>query len=260
MKLALISIISLLSLISNAQEVPPFANITSVDFRGSGCDAESARVAITPDLSYLSVLYDRFSVEAGTGTAKPMANADQKNCMIVVKFDLPAGWSLQFEAVEYRGFVALPDANSVANQMISVSTLQGKGRNFQENVIRGPIQDNFVTVYKNPIINSTTEQQLRPGPLGMLGRLFGPGGPGGPGIGRPGGGMLGPGGPARRRIRAGDLFDCSDKVQQATLRIASRIAVRGAGSTNATMKMIVDSTDASFNQRLKINWNKCILD
>ncbi len=231
MKLILIIAIPLLSLALSAQEVPPFANITSVDFRGSGCDAESARVAMTPDLSYISVLYDRFSVEAGVGTSKPLANADQKNCMIVVKFDLPAGWSLQFDAVEYRGFVSLPDSNAIANQVISVSTPQGKGRNFEQNVIRGPIQDNFVSIYRNPIINATAEQKLRPGRLGR-----------------------------RKHIRAGDFFECSDRVQQAVLRISSRIAVRGAGPNKSTMKMVVDSTDASFNQKLKINWNKCLRD
>lgn len=264
MKLTLITAISLLSLTLAAQEAPPFANITSVEFRGTGCDAESARVSITSDLSYISVLYDRFSVAAGTGTAKPTANADMKNCMIVVKFDLPAGWSLQFDAVEYRGFVSLPDANSMATQMISVSTLQGKGRNFEQNVIRGPIQDNFVNVYRNPVINSSDpEPQSRPGLMGRLGGIFGPGGPG---IGRPGG-PGGPGGPGNsrgigriRHIRAGDFFECSETVQQATLRIASRIAVRGNGPGKSGMQMVVDSTDASFNQKLKINWNKCLRD
>jgi hypothetical protein len=243
MKFSVMAAISLLSLTLGAQEIPPFANITSVDFRGSGCDAESARVTMTTDLSYISVLYDRFSVGAGAGTAKPLANADQKNCMIVVKFDLPAGWSFQFEAVEYRGFVSLPDSNSIANQVISVSTPQGKGRNFEQNVIRGPIQDNFVNVYRNPIENLLGEF-LKPG------QRFGirAGGPPGTPPGR------------RKHIRKGDLFDCSDRTQQAVLRIGSRISVRSTGPAKAGMQMIVDSTDASFNQKLRINWNKCLRD
>lgn len=228
--LTLISLF-LLSSISRvqAQEVPPFANITSVDYRGSGCDAESARVSITSDLSYFSVLYDRFSVEVGPGTANPNANVQQKNCVIVVKFDLPPGWSLQFDEVEYRGFVSLPNANNTAHQMISVETPAGKGKSFQENTMRGPKMENFVTVYKNAVENSN-------GPKGK-----GPGGGGPPG-----------------RLRKGDYFDCSDRVQQAVLKIKSRIGVKSAGDrTNPTLKMIVDSTDASFNQKLKINWNKC---
>lgn len=216
----LLALLFFLTIGAFAQEVPPFANITSVEYRGTGCDAESARVAMTPDLSYLSVLYDRFSVEVGTGTASPLDQNQQKNCAIIVKFDLPAGWSLQFDEVEYRGFVALPTAASIARQMISVETLHGKGRNFQENIIQGPKTENFVTVYRNPVI-----EQIGKG----------------------------------RRNRAGDFFACSDRTQQATLKIRSRISVKNNGDkTHPLIKMIVDSTDASFNQKLRINWNQCI--
>lgn len=241
---------------TQAQEIPPFANITSVEYRGTGCDAESASVAMTPDLSYLSVLYDRFSVEVGSGTVNPNANMEQKNCIIIVKFDLPAGWSLQFDTVEYRGFVSLPSANTIAQQMISVETLKGKGRNFEQNIMRGPKMENFVTIYKNPIVNSVeSEMPLVNGWMTRLNNrrpIMMPQMPRGTGEGR------GPGGRGRR-IRSGDFFECSDKVQQAVLRIRSRIGVRNAGDrSNPTIKMVVDSTDASFNQKLKINWNKCM--
>lgn len=217
-----------------AQEIPPFANITSVEYRGTGCDAESARVVMTPDLSYLSVLYDRFSVEVGTGTMNPTVNVERKNCVIIVKFDLPAGWSLQFDEVEYRGFVSLANANSMAHQMISVETMAGKGRNFQENIMQGPRMGNFVTVYKNSVINGVGSEKLQK----INQRPDRPGRP--------------------ERVRSGDLFDCSDRTQQGVLRIRSRIAVKNAGdSSNSLVKMVVDSTDASFNQKLKINWNRC---
>lgn len=217
-----------------AQDVPPFANITSVEYRGTGCDAESARVVMTPDLSYLSVLYDRFSVEVGTGTASPLDQNQQKNCAIIVKFDLPAGWSLQFDEVEYRGFVALPTAMASARQMISVETLHGKGRNFQENIIQGPKTENFVTVYRNSVIEQIGKELVR-----------GHGAGNGKGKGR--------------RNRSGDFFACSDRTQQATLKIRSRIAVKNNGDkTHPLIKMIVDSTDASFNQKLRINWNQCV--
>lgn len=236
MKILTLLIFLFLTISTFAQVVPPFANITSVEYRGTGCDAESARVVMTPDLSYLSVLYDRFSVEVGAGTASPLDQNQQKNCAIVVKFDLPAGWSLQFDEVEYRGFVALPTAASVARQMISVETLKGKGRNFQENVMQGPKTENFVTVYKNPVIEQIGKDQVRPS---------GPGNGNGKGKGR--------------RNRSGDFFDCSDRTQQAVLKIKSRISVRNNGDKDHPLiKMIVDSTDASFNQKLKINWNQCI--
>lgn len=234
MKTLALLVFLFLTISTLAQDTPPFANITSVEYRGTGCDAESARVAMTPDLNYLSVLYDRFSVEIGTGTASPLSENQQKNCGIIVKFDLPAGWSLQFDEVEYRGFVALPTAESIARQMITVETLHGKGRNFQENVIQGPKTENFVTIYRNPVIE-------------QIGKEIGRDPHAGKGKGKV------------RRNRSGDFFNCSDRTQQATLKIRSRISVRNNGDKNHPLiKMIVDSTDASFNQKLRINWNQCL--
>lgn len=272
----------------NAQELPPFANITSVEFRGTGCDAESARVSITPDLQYMSILYDRFKAEVGAGSTNINARVSNKNCVVVVKFDLPAGWSFQFEAVEYRGFVGLPNNKTIAQQMISVDTpstgggFQGRMREFQQNVMRGPMMDNFVTVYRSPIESMNVQEQVAPvqlmqnnkGKGGFFGALIGqiaknqgkgmgpgnghgPGGIGnGPGPGNGHGGLIGA---LKRRIRKGDMFDCVDRVQNATLRIRSRISVTNAGDpSNSSAQIVVDSTDASFSQKLKINWNKCI--
>lgn len=216
-----------------AQEAPPFANVTDIQYRGTGCDAESARAAITPDLNYLSVLYDRFKVEIGTGSEAPNAKIQQKNCIIVVKMDLPPGWSFQFDQIEYRGFVNLPNAQSQAVQHISVETERGQGKNFDQNILQGPRTENFVNIYKSPVTEMNNNKIMMPNP----GRGNGP----------------------IRRLRKGDLFDCSDRLQKAILRIRSRIMVRNVGDKNNSFtQMVVDSTDASFNQRLKINWNKCI--
>ena len=231
-----------------AQETPPYANITSVDFRGTGCDAESARVSITPDLQYFSILYDRFSAEVGTGSVNPQAKRDMKNCIVTVNFDLPPGWSLQFEQVEYRGFVSLPNANDNAVQMIGVETSFGKSKDFASNMMKGPKMENFVTTFNNPIENVIGPQMRA---------LFGPGN----GIGK-GKGPGGEGPPGRvKHLRKGDLFDCSDRQQNAVLRIRSRLMVSNQTDPgNSMVKIVVDSTDASFKQKLKINWNKCLRD
>lgn len=249
----------------NAEEIPPFANITNVEYRGTGCDAESASVAITPDLNYFSILYDRFSLEIGQGTPLPAARLAQKNCDIIVKFDLPAGWSLQFDSIEYRGFVALPNQQSMAKQVISVETLGGKGRNFQENTLYGPMMDNFVTVYNNDIENvlnpngahrrliekselQTNHQHKEKNKEKVRNE------------------SLDKGKDKenkneekhRRHIRSGDYFECSDRAQQGILRIKSRILIKNIrDKDHALTQFVVDSTDASFTQKLKINWNKC---
>jgi hypothetical protein len=242
--------------IALSQEVPPFANIVSIDYRGSGCDANSATAAITSDLSYISVLYDRFTAEIGQGSEKPNAKAAEKNCVVVVKMQIPSGWSFQFDEAEYHGFVAVPNQMTMAYQLISIETPSGRGRQFDQHIMKGPKMENFVTVYRKPVQEFTQENWSRP--------LFGntpprqglrpphfPGGPHHPG---------GPQQPRRpRKPRKDDLFECSDKPQNAVLRIRSRIGVRNmlADKTNPLVKIVIDSTDASFQQKLKINWNKC---
>lgn len=255
----------LLSLQLFAQEVPPFATITSIDYRGSGCDAESARAAITSDLSYISVLYDRFSVSIGQGSENPLAPQAMKNCAVVIKMDLPAGWSFQFEAVEYQGFVSLPNQSYQAIQRISAFTRDGlRGRDFDQHVMTGPKTENFSYVYRNPILNIIQPENMmtrfnNPNLGGRFGPIMRdpPQRPGGPGGGGPGGGLG-----RRLRQRKGDLFDCSERTQQAVLVLRSAIALRKVQprkSENLLASLSIDSTD-SVVQKLKLNWNKCLVD
>ena len=253
----------LLSVTLSAQEVPPFATITSIDYRGSGCDAESARAAITSDLNYISVLYDRFSVSIGQGSENPLAPQAMKNCAVVIKMDLPAGWSFQFEAVEYQGFVSLPNTSYQAVQKISAFTRDGlRGRDFDQHVITGPKTENFSHVYRNPILNVVQPENMtgsarfnKPNLGGRFGPIMreppqrGGNGPGG-GIGR------------KLRQRKGDLFDCSDRTQQAVLVLRSAISLRKLQprkTENLLATLSIDSTD-SVVQKLKLNWNKCLVD
>lgn len=227
-----------------AQEVPPFANVTGVEFKGSGCDAESARVSITEDLQYMSILYDRFSAETGNGVGISNRTAN-RNCSVVVKFDLPAGWTMQFDQVEYHGFVALPNAKSVAHQTISVSSsFLGKFKDFQKNEIRGPKMDNFTTVYKNQVQAAIIQaQQKREAIAGSMKNSK---------IGF----ILAN---KAKKMRKDDLIDCSDRLQNASIKIQSKISVANLGDRTMA-KIVVDSTDASFSQKLKISWNKCLID
>ncbi len=240
----------LLSLQLFAQEVPPFSTITSIDYRGSGCDAESARVAITSDLSYLSVLYDRFSVSLGQGSENPLAPQAMKNCAVVIKMDLPAGWSFQFEAVEYQGFVSLPNQSYQAIQRISAFTRDGlRGRDFDQHVMTGPKTENFSYVYRNPILNVIQpENMMANGRFNTF--MRGP--------------LQRPGGRIGRRLsqRKGDLFDCSERTQQAVLVLRSAISLRKLQprkTENLLATLSIDSTD-SVVQKLKLNWNKCLID
>lgn len=242
---------------ASAQETPPYANAT-VDYRGTGCDQGSARASLTSDFSYISVLFDRFSANIGVGSDNPNAPIATKNCVVIINLDVPAGWSFQFEAIEYRGFVSLP-AGTKATQRISAFTRDTRrGRDFQLHEMTGPLTDNFSVLYRNPITEAlNVALPLR----GFERDLPGRGNDGRGGDGR------------RRRIRRGDLLDCVDRPQRSVLVLRSAITVqqvgmgpgrggrRGPGGTPLTEQALisVDSADAAV-QKLKLSWNKCILD
>lgn len=214
-----------------AEELPTSIQIKSISYSGTGCDAASASVSVTPDLNYLSVLYDKFSIILGEGSEDPNLHRAEKNCDMVIKFDLPPGWNFQFDSVEYRGFVALPDRNSYARQIFRVTTPNGKARNFQVNTIRGPIMQNFQNIYNNEGKTKIHRPKHYTGGTWVNNRY----------------------------LRKDDYFNCSDKVQEGVLMISSKIMLKNSlTKINPLAQFVVDSSDLSFSQKLRINWNKCI--
>ncbi len=75
-------------------------------FSGSGCPAGSVSVAFAPDYSEVSVLFDRFTVEAG-GAGLPKKAS--KDCRIQIPVEVPRGTQVAFARIDYRGFYDLPD-------------------------------------------------------------------------------------------------------------------------------------------------------
>lgn len=234
---------SLVSLGAFAQNLPPRAMINDVQIAGSGCEAGSATAVITPDLNFMSVLYDRFSAEIGKGTANPGAKSIEKKCTIQVRMFVPAGWNFKFDSVEYRGFAAVPNQGALAYQLISVEADGGRGLAFDQNVIRGPKMENYSTV----VTNGGGNMKLDPNgkPLDNLGGLIN---------------IIGGLKNSVDSLKAGDLLGCSTKDQEVMIRIKSVIGVRNllASLTKPAVKIVVDSTDASFKQNLRINWRKCL--
>ncbi len=144
----LLAVLHLSALSSHAQ-TPPFASVQRVEIDGSGCEAGSANALITNDLNYLSVLYDRFAVEIGKGTANPGAKSAEKKCTVNVIVNVPAGWNFTFESIDYRGYVQLPNKMAFAYQLISAEIGGGRGIGFDQNIIRGSKNENFVTTVRN---------------------------------------------------------------------------------------------------------------
>jgi len=72
-------------------------------YGGTGCPAGSASVALSPDATSLSILFDQYVVEAGGARA-----FDRKNCNIAIPVRVPQGYSVSVIALDYRGFTVLP--------------------------------------------------------------------------------------------------------------------------------------------------------
>lgn len=218
MKTILIAIL-LLSTQAFAQK-PPSAAVTSVQIDGSGCEAGSANALITSDLNYLSVLYDRFSVELGKGTANPGDSNDEKSCSIVVNINVPHGWTFDFDTVDYRGFIEVTNAGALGYQFIKAEIEGGRSFGFEQKVFKGPINKNYVVSVKNQA----------PGILGSLG-----------GIGKVGGAVA-----------------CLSGGQNIRVKIKSQIGVKSLIKfLKPRARLVIDSTDASMAQRLKFNWKRC---
>lgn len=72
---------------------------------GNGCPAGSASAVVSPDGKSLSIIFDQFIAEAGPASGRTM---DRKSCNIAVPVHVPNGYSISIIAVDYRGFVSLP--------------------------------------------------------------------------------------------------------------------------------------------------------
>ena len=80
-------------------------------YGGNGCPAGSASVALTPDGKQLSIIFDQFITEAGPASGKTL---DRKSCNIGIPVHVPQGLSVSIIAIDYRGFVSLPNTQSTA--------------------------------------------------------------------------------------------------------------------------------------------------
>ncbi len=90
-------------------------------YGGTGCPMGTAAIALSPDQSQLSILFDQYVVEAGGSKT-----VDRKNCNIAIPIHVPQGYSISVMQIDYRGFLALP---SGSRAQLSVNYfLPGAGR------------------------------------------------------------------------------------------------------------------------------------
>ena len=98
----------LFSLALALSALPSFADsvyLGTPSYGGTGCPANSASVALSPDSKSLSILFDQYVVESGGTTGRDL---DRKTCNIAVPVHVPQGLSVSVFRVDYRGFNSLP--------------------------------------------------------------------------------------------------------------------------------------------------------
>lgn len=98
--------IVLLSQVSPAWADDPVVQIGIPTYDGTGCPSGTVSATLSPDATALSLIFDKFSVEAGK--AANNAPADQKSCTFEIPMTLPAGYSVTVLRLDYRGYHSLP--------------------------------------------------------------------------------------------------------------------------------------------------------
>lgn len=132
-----------LSLISHSQTAPPGVEILSTQLRGSGCDFNNVSVSLSPNGTDLSLLFDDYGVELGTASLQPNQMTQIKDCQIVLQVKIPEGWQMAFKAVDYRGYVNLPQSGASAFHRFSILQHGAPIVSMREAAITGPINDDY---------------------------------------------------------------------------------------------------------------------
>lgn len=107
-------------------------------YGGTGCPAGSASVALSPDQTAVSILFDQYVVEAGGNKS-----FDRKNCNIAIPVKVPQGYSVSVFAIDYRGFTGLPSGGRA--QLTVDYFLAGNGRGVRSTKsFRGPMAEDYL--------------------------------------------------------------------------------------------------------------------
>lgn len=84
--------------------VPNKIVIDVVTANGSGCPADTAEIAVSPDNTAFTVTYSQYTAQVGVG-AKP--TDFRKNCQLGLNVHIPQGFTYAITEADYRGFAHL---------------------------------------------------------------------------------------------------------------------------------------------------------
>jgi hypothetical protein len=86
-----------------AQGTDPM-RIRNVYYGGTGCPQGSVDTYISPDSQAMTLIFDQYVAEAGTGI--PISSG-RKFCNLTLDLIIPGGWQVSVFKVDYRGYVDL---------------------------------------------------------------------------------------------------------------------------------------------------------
>ncbi|KLU89181.1 hypothetical protein MAPG_08155 [Magnaporthiopsis poae ATCC 64411] len=122
-------------------------SIVGITFAGSGCPAGSVAGQISGDLTYLTLLYDKFIAEAGKGVG---ATQNRKNCQLNVKLRFPQGWQFSIFKADYRGYAKIPRGETGTCK--ATYYFSGESRQVSSTLtLRGPYDDNYLKTDELPV-------------------------------------------------------------------------------------------------------------
>ncbi|KAH8658029.1 hypothetical protein BX600DRAFT_514552 [Xylariales sp. PMI_506] len=125
---------------SGGGDPPSGVTIKGISYAGSGCNAGSVSGALSSDSTTITLLYDSFIAQTGSG----IEPADgRKNCQLNVQLALPQGWQFSVFKADYRGYAYLQSGY----QGVSKATYYFSGETDQVEstmTITGAFDDNYL--------------------------------------------------------------------------------------------------------------------
>lgn len=132
--------VSSLPITASAEEI---VKISDFAYGGEGCPQGSLGALLSgPREGFpntLTLLFDEYEAVQGPGTT---ARDRQKNCNIVINFQVPEGFTFSLNKAEYRGEADLPNKNVRGEQRTSYSFPFSKVGQFKT-VIYGPYSGDY---------------------------------------------------------------------------------------------------------------------
>lgn len=123
-----------------SQESPGSVPFGEPTYSGSGCPDGS--IAFAPTETAFTMLFDSYSASAGTGATW---RDTFKTCTIDIPVEVPAGWQIAIDSVDYRGYASVTEKATAS--LKSWYHIWGKGwSNYgtsRESIFKGPADTDY---------------------------------------------------------------------------------------------------------------------